>query len=859
MAASKPFVSAIAVVILTGAPVPRAIAGGFQWDGECGFNWFDCCELGPGNYANNWTIEHTPTPCPAYPTTDDSVATGDYTVLNAQAGARTVGVSGMGAVFELDPGAWLSIKESISVGGLFSEIKFYGAFVNLFEAGGTFNTSTLTQIEFAAGGIIYNGALDGTVENYGLITSSGPGTASIYPAVHNFGTVRPDAGVINLFGGGTSAGLLDTSEDTQLNLEFPGKTFTILDGSQVRGHGLLTIASGTVINQGDFGTQGIMRVTGGSGGSGTLQFDVDGAANRFEENMGLFTGDGDMNTDHLTWTGGGMSGAGATIAHVDAAIGSTVLLDRELQFAAGCNATMDAGGSGLYMEPNGWVLNSGTLHLHDFIIGEYSPQTDQRVVNEGALLKDAGSGPATVSVPVYSTGTIDVTAGALTLAHPGQDSGYFSGSIHVGPGGSLVLASNQQGYDPGHYYIFDGTKPTGEGTIDFTYSTTQIGGSWGFPGTTHVENGGTASFDHYWTAGTLNIGGGTVTGPSNFTVNDHFVWAGGTISSTGPNPYVLGSILGDTQVSSYCTLDRPLDLAGDATLNGSIFMTANGRVFNHGTMTLVTGGVSTNDAPAGSFVNLGTIIRNGGTNGAGFNNCFTSSGTVLCQSGWLTSSPNYTQTAGATILAGGGLAAGAVNINGGTLRGSGTLAVDSLHNNSVVEPGNPIGEIDLTVNNYAAQYFQSAGGLLKIQLAGTGSGQYDVLHAMSAAHLAGALHISTVDGFVPQPGQQFTIITAPTVDGQFDSVNDCHYNVIYTPNSVIVVVLSTPKPGDINCDGVVNVDDLLAVINAWGLCPAPPAPGPAPAPGLPADIAPPPDGDGVVNVDDLLMVINNWG
>jgi hypothetical protein len=51
-------------------------------------------------------------------------------------------------------------------------------------------------------------------------------------------------------------------------------------------------------------------------------------------------------------------------------------------------------------------------------------------------------------------------------------------------------------------------------------------------------------------------------------------------------------------------------------------------------------------------------------------------------------------------------------------------------------------------------------------------------------------------------------------------------------------------PADITGDGVVNVDDLLAVINAWGACP-----------GCPADIT----GDGVVNVDDLLAVINAWG
>lgn len=58
------------------------------------------------------------------------------------------------------------------------------------------------------------------------------------------------------------------------------------------------------------------------------------------------------------------------------------------------------------------------------------------------------------------------------------------------------------------------------------------------------------------------------------------------------------------------------------------------------------------------------------------------------------------------------------------------------------------------------------------------------------------------------------------------------------------------KPGDVTDNGVVNVDDLLGVINAWGVCQ-----GKSPCP---ADIAPL-GGNGIVNVDDLLKVINNWG
>ncbi len=69
---------------------------------------------------------------------------------------------------------------------------------------------------------------------------------------------------------------------------------------------------------------------------------------------------------------------------------------------------------------------------------------------------------------------------------------------------------------------------------------------------------------------------------------------------------------------------------------------------------------------------------------------------------------------------------------------------------------------------------------------------------------------------------------------------------------IITIVKSCPA--DIAPSGgnnTVDVGDLLAVINAWGPCPAAPAP-------CPADITPP-GGNGQVNVSDLLAVINAWG
>jgi probable HAF family extracellular repeat protein len=54
-----------------------------------------------------------------------------------------------------------------------------------------------------------------------------------------------------------------------------------------------------------------------------------------------------------------------------------------------------------------------------------------------------------------------------------------------------------------------------------------------------------------------------------------------------------------------------------------------------------------------------------------------------------------------------------------------------------------------------------------------------------------------------------------------------------------------PAPdGDVTGDGIVNTDDVLAILMAWGICPPP----------CPEDI----DGDGVVSTNDLLTVLADW-
>jgi len=97
-------------------------------------------------------------------------------------------------------------------------------------------------------------------------------------------------------------------------------------------------------------------------------------------------------------------------------------------------------------------------------------------------------------------------------------------------------------------------------------------------------------------------------------------------------------------------------------------------------------------------------------------------------------------------------------------------------------------------------------------------------------------------------------VTFPVVSGQIYRIRiGSASGATGTGSLVLTCTVPVTCPADIAPAGgnqVVNVDDLLAVINAWGPCADPNL--------CPADIAPQ-GGNDVVNVDDLLAVINAWG
>jgi hypothetical protein len=92
-----------------------------------------------------------------------------------------------------------------------------------------------------------------------------------------------------------------------------------------------------------------------------------------------------------------------------------------------------------------------------------------------------------------------------------------------------------------------------------------------------------------------------------------------------------------------------------------------------------------------------------------------------------------------------------------------------------------------------------------------------------------------------EPGYQYRIRRTPALVCAVPAAPQVIWDSDY-----IITVTRPPCTGDVDSNGMVNVDDLILVILFWG-------------PALPAFPAPDIDQDGMVDVDDLIQVILHWG
>jgi autotransporter-associated beta strand protein len=147
-----------------------------------------------------------------------------------------------------------------------------------------------------------------------------------------------------------------------------------------------------------------------------------------------------------------------------------------------------------------------------------------------------------------------------------------------------------------------------------------------------------------------------------------------------------------------------------------------------------------------------------------------------------------TTVAAGSLLVEGSIASALTTVQaGGLLGGHGALG-GSLVNSGVVSPGGSIGTLTVSGN-----YTQTAGGTLRIKVAGPAPGAHDLLAVKGQASLAGTLQVIRVAGFQLHVGDQVTFLTAAGgVSGTFGTVENglsgttVNAQVVYLPTAVLL-------------------------------------------------------------------------
>ena len=127
------------------------------------------------------------------------------------------------------------------------------------------------------------------------------------------------------------------------------------------------------------------------------------------------------------------------------------------------------------------------------------------------------------------------------------------------------------------------------------------------------------------------------------------------------------------------------------------------------------------------------------------------------------------------------------------LGGAGTINAEVNNSSGVVSPGLSPGLLTVMGGN---TFTQAVAGTLKIELGGLTAGtQYDQLAVSGIASLGGSLNVSLVNGFTPNPGDKFTILTCASRNGIFPVKNGALLNngLVLLPlySNTNVVLLAT--------------------------------------------------------------------
>ncbi len=559
-----------------------------------------------------------------------------------------------------------------------------------------------------------------------LRKSAGTGTNTIGWSVDNQGTVDVQSGMLRLNAGGELGGQLVATNSATLHLD--GGTFTLVNGGQFTGAGNLLISTtANAATGGTFTNLGIVDlVTGGAiGGSGTY------AANgQFNIHGGNFN---QPVTFHVNSNATVFGGAAFGQMQMNV-FGTVTHSNGQHSSQSGHNPTVQIETNGVYdIRFDGTIFAGGS--------------SDNLVINAGGTLrKSASSGTSVIQwLLTNPSGMIDVQSGELNIVSGGT----LGGSATIAAGARLHL-------DSGAYILGNAGQVGGAGAFRVSSGINgPSGGSY------------TVNAPVEWVSGGSLSGGGVVTVNGSGTIGDGFAFNQGPIlelrsqvaftngaarSGSGHNPTM--------RVGNGGVMDFPDDTGG--LLGGS-----------SDTLQLLAGG---------------TIRKSGGNGTNSVNWALSSAGTIDARRGMMFFGGDLTQTGGEILLAGGRIdALTTIQLQGGSVTGSGAIETAVNNTGANISPGNSRGTI--TING---AYSQSASGTLSVELEDGDGILSDRLTVNGVATLGGNLNVSLLNNPSISSNDVVTIITGTSVSGTFANApgnkvvitNVGTFDVEYLSNSV---------------------------------------------------------------------------
>ena len=611
------------------------------------------------------------------------------------------------------------------------------------------------------------------VNNPLLTLTSGANTSGVqYLAV---GSGINEHGRLRLEGGSTlNSGYGNVGYDsgtgtlTVSGADSQWKNNYVLNIGYFKGTGTLTIENGGVVMSGD-SNMGSVNSTGSA--------TVTGSGSKWQNSESLIVGD--HGTGKLTVE------KGATVTSFEGILGNfgtgtAIVTGTNSQWQSSGILVVGLEGTGILTVENGGVVTSGIGIINSFIKGSQSNSNGTVVISGvGSQWKNADS------MYIHSAAELNVEAGGIVsnkigylegaAAITGAGSHWQNGgdlslesgsSLNVSDGGEVTIGqtlftsiSNLSGngtisangaildadlvFDSGSQQV----QPFGTGG-QLTIGPGDIGVGYRTAGTIAISNGTQLeSANGYVGYNTNTSGTATVSGAGSVWHSSNlFIGPSGTGTLTVENGGLVTNRNG--YVGYYGDFDGngTMKVTGPGSRWENNFNLIIGDVYGKGTLTIENGGVVTSS--------YGVLAYSGATTVTGVGSQWLNSGKMRVG---VEGKGILTVQDGGIVEIGDVLKLGTV----GTLTGNGGTIVGNVVNEGLIAPGNSPGVLtidgDLTTT-----------GIVKFELAGTGSGLFDQLLVTGELDLGGIVEIDLINGFNPVSHNSFKVL-------DFAKFNDAGY------------------------------------------------------------------------------------